>query len=54
MKVKYATFEWSVRILVRDDFDSNDPNHVREATKEAWQNVHESGGELLGTDEEDE
>lgn len=54
MKTKFATFEWSIRVPVRDDFDANNPDHVKEAKKEAWQDVHESNGELYGTDEENE
>lgn len=54
MKTKFATFVWTVRVPVRDDFDATDSKHIGEAKKEAWQDVHESKGELYGTDEEEE
>jgi len=49
---KIATFTWTVTVDVRDDFDSEDPEHFKVALNEAWMNVHENNGEL--TDEQDE
>jgi hypothetical protein len=50
--MKTATFKWSVRITVRDDFDPNDSSHVAQARREAWQDVHESNGWLDDHDDD--
>lgn len=52
--MKTATFTWTVNVDVREDFDQNNPDHVKIARREAWLNVHESNGELTDTDGDEE
>ena len=52
--MKTATFTWTVRIEVRDDFDPTNDQHVAEARHEAYQDVQESNGDLEGHDGEEE
>ena len=55
--MKTATFTWTVRITVCDNFDPNNSSHVAQARREAWQDVHESNGymdEVTDDSEEDD
>ena len=52
--MKTATFAWTVRIEVRDDFDPTNDQHVAEARHEAYQDVQESNGDLEDNDDDEE
>lgn len=56
--MKYATFTWSTTVKVPDSFpaleDAYDKVEIWPARHEAWNNVHESDGELTDIEDVDD